>query len=476
MIKKYIVSIFKFEQIWVFAPVLIFMLYVPQMVVGIFKFGDLPAYTLAGVVTLGGVTCFIAYRVLSKYRAPVSRRIVHLMRNGLPSQYFVMAISVFYFTMICYAISTSGKVALWEALSGASADDIAFAREALFKSRFGWEKSLVYANAIFSSALMPFALAICYIEKKSYRHVLLVMFALSLLPSLEKVLILKALLPLIILGLNGYFQRRRVMQIAAGAAVVIAGAFFFSKMGKTDYLGQNKVTINLLQAQQAALAKGAKSDLILTEKDLEKMTSAERQKARKVESENERIYKTNENLIQKQLDYYISAEKYLLKYNFFGTGQGQVQYVFNRVFWIPYVTAYDWLGYFHEKLNGRYLVGKTSSLLAQIVGEKQFPMEREVFKYQFGESGPQTAAANASFLVDAFVNFGWVGVIAYTGLFAALTWVVMVQANPAMQACYYYFALQASMGGLSGVVFSNGMILLICVAFFVRPEPNLVSH
>ena len=474
MIKKYIVSILKFEQMWVFMPVLIFMLYVPQIVVGIFKFGDLPAYTLAGVVTLGGLTYFLAYRVLSKYKAPVSRHIAHLMRNRLSSQYAVMAISVFYFTMICYAIFTSGKVALWEALSGASADEIAFARETLFKSRFGWEKSLAYANAIFSSALMPFALAICYIEKKSYRHVLLVMFALSLLPSLEKVLILKALLPLIILGLNGYFQRRRVMQIAAGTAIVIAGAFFFSKMGRTDYLSQNKVTINLLQAQQAALSKAAKSDLILTEKDPDKMTSAERQKAKKVEIENERIYKTNGNLIQKQLDYYIGVEKYLLKYNFFGTGQ--VQYVFNRVFWIPYVTAYDWLGYFYEKLNGKYLGGKTSSLLAWIVGEKQFPMEREVFKYQFGESGPQTAAANASFLVDAFVNFGWVGVMVYTGLFAALTWVVVVQANPAMQACYYYFALQASMGGLSGVVFSNGMILLICVAFFVRPKPNLVSN
>jgi hypothetical protein len=464
----------KFEHLWLFMPAMLFVLYVPQMVAGIFIFGDLPAYKLSAVIILGISAYYLVYNILSRLKVPESWGIGLMGRTGSSSQYVVIAISACYFLVIFYAVSTSEKVALWEALSGASADDIAYAREALFKGRSGWERSLIYANAIFSSALMPFALAICYIEKKSYRHVLLVMFALSLLPSLEKVLILKALLPLIILGLNGYFPRRRVMQMAAGAAIVIAGAFFFSKMGETDYLSQNKITIDLLQAQKASLTEWMRNNPRLTEEDRKRMTPAEKQKSSEVESENERIYKLQENIIQKQLDYYIWVERYLLKYNIFGTGQ--LRYVFNRVFWIPYVTAYDWLGYFHEKLEGKYLFGKTSSLLARITGEAPFPMEREVFKYQFGESGPQTAAANASFLVDAFVNFGWAGVVAYAGLFAALTWVVVVQANPAMQACYYYFVLQASMGGLPGVLFSNGMILLICLAFFVRPKPNLVSH
>lgn len=472
--KKYLSSVIKFEQLWLFMPAMLFVLYVPQMVAGVFVFGDQPAYSLAGVIILGVATYFLIYGVLSKYKTPESWIVMLSMRNGLSSKYAVMAISVCYFTVISYAVFTSEKVALWEALSGASADDIAFAREALFKSRVGWERSLIYANAIFSSALMPYALAICYIEKKSYRHVLLVMFALSLLPSLEKVLILKALLPLIILGLNGYFPKRRVMQIAAGAAIVIAGAFFFSKMGGTDYLGNNKATISILQEQKASLSERMEKNRKLAEKNSKNMTFSERRKLEEVKSENAIIYQTQENIIQKQLDYYIGVEKYLLKYNVFGTGQ--LRYVINRVFWIPYVTAYDWLGYFHEKLSGKYLFGKTSALLARIVGEAQFPMEREVFKYQFGESGPQTAAANAFFLADAFVNFGWVGVMVYAGLFATLTWVVVVQANPAMQACYYYFVLQASMGGLSGVLFSNGMLLLICLAFFVRPKPNLVSH
>ena len=474
MMKKYIVSILKFENMWVFMPTLFLILYVPQMVVGILKFGDLTAYTLTGVIILGSATYFLAYRGLSKYKVPEFRNISHMFRNGLLSQYAVISISVFYFAMIFYAILTSERVALWEALSGASADDIAFAREALFRNRFGWEKSLVYANAIFSSALMPYILVICYIEKKSYRHVLLAMFAMSLLPSLEKVLILKAFLPLILLGFNGYFPRRRVIQMAGGTMIIIVGAFFFSKMGGADYLRQNRITINLLQAQKVALYEWMKNTPRLTEKDREKMTSGEIQRSREIERESEIIYRAQDNTIQKNLDYFIWAERYLLKYNIFG--DGRLQYVVNRVLWIPYVTAYDWLGYFYEKLEGKYLFGKTSSLIAWITGEVKFPMEREVFKYQFGESGPQTASANASFLVDAFVNFGWIGVVIYASLFAALTWLVVVQANPAMQACYYYFALQASMGGLSGVLFSNGMLLLILLAFFARPKSNVVTY
>ena len=181
-----------------------------------------------------------------------------------------------------------------------------------------------------------------------------------------------------------------------------------------------------------------------------------------------------ERAIQEQLDMDFRALEKFRKQNIFGSGQ--MSFAVNRVLWIPYITAYDWLSFFHEKLSGEYLLGRTSGLLGLITGRPIFPMEREVFSYQFGGAALTTAAANACFLVDAFVNFGWIGVIVYAGLFAALTWVVVKQGNPAMQACYYYFALQASMGGLSGVLFSNGMIFLICLAFFVRLKLNPVSH
>ena len=96
-------------------------------------------------------------------------------------------------------------------------------------------------------------------------------------------------------------------------------------------------------------------------------------------------------------------------------------------------------------------------------------MEKEVFIYQFGAGGPLTAAANTTFLVDAFVNFGWMGVALFAALFAALTRLIDCLDNPAAKACYYYFAYQVAVGGLLGVLFSNGMLVFILLALFTKP-------
>lgn len=486
--KKYFLSMYKFERLWLILPALLFILYVPQAIIGIYIFHDESAHELAGVVVLGLVVYIFTFSGLTRFNIQKPSCMKKLALKETSTDFVVMAITLGYFIVILYAVMTSEKVALWEALSGASADEIAFARESLFKFRLGWEKILPYANAAFSSALMPFVLAICYIEKKSYRHVFLLMFVVSLLPSLEKVLILKALLPLVVLGLNGYFPKMRVIQIAAATCVVIFSALFLTKMGAIDPSIQIQTNREQLQSHQVLLNEMSKDAKEKVDAFFLKLELYKKEKSNKVDAE--RLW------VQSQIDFYGSRlpkqilseeegirlqlerlkleEGKLEKYYIFGPGR--LMFILNRIFWIPYVTAYDWLGFFHEKLEGNYLFGKTSAFLAGIGGEVKFPMEREVFKYQFGASGPQTAAANASFLVDAFVNFGWLGVVVYAALFATLTWIVVVQANPAMMACYYYFVFQVSMGGLSGVLFSNGMLLLICVSFFIRPKLNVVAH
>ena len=145
-------------------------------------------------------------------------------------------------------------------------------------------------------------------------------------------------------------------------------------------------------------------------------------------------------------------------------------FALNRLIWIPYVTAYDWLRYFSEKLHNKFLGGSTSLFTSKILGVEKFPMEREVFKYQFGDGGPQTGSANALFLVDAFVNFGWIGVVAYAFLLALIVFVVSLVNNPAMVACLYFYLIQAAGGGLLGILFGNGLLLLIFLSFYVRPN------
>lgn len=424
-------------------------------------------------------------------------------------------IYIFYLIFIVYVLITSEKIALLEALSGRSIDEIAFAREMLFKNRLGWEKSLIYVNAIFTSALIPFVIAAAYATGSKLRHFMLLLFCLSLMPSLEKALILKALLPVMMLGLNGYFTTARAFNFGAAMLIVIALAVVVSKAGSVDYFTSNEIRLRIIESEirqvkknirdneqlrsdvansaENILLKKVESEIQLVEKNIRdndalkipasssrrkevpeiylkqlKQLNAERQMYTYVVS-GEKM-RNDGLLFAKQLaqltreyDYHVVALKHLHKYNVFGSGQ--LQFVANRIFWIPYVTAYDWISYFDEALNMRYLHGASSSLGAWITGVEKFPVELEVFKYQFGGGGPQSAAANANFWIDAFVNFGWLGVVLYSFIFAGITFLLIYSKNPAALACYYFFVIQASLGGMVGVLFSNGLLLLLALAY-----------
>jgi hypothetical protein len=650
---KYLYLPLRFEHVWLLMPILLLVIFIPESAAGIYLFRDRPSFQVFFVILLGLLIYCFSYVFGVRRNYLENKNWCNFNISVSASKYFSVIVLATYFTIILYAALTSEKIALWEAFRGASASDVALARESLFKSRIGWERLLPYANAVFSTALMPFVLVTYYLEKRRFRHIVFIAYVVSLLLSLEKVLVLKALLPLIVLGCNGFFSMRRVFQFFIFGFMVVSAAFYFSKMGVVDIQSENKQALQTLESQQASLLdterdtkrrtqdlesqqaslldterdtkrrtqdlesqqaslldterdtkrriqdlESQQASLLNTERDtkrriqdlesqqasllnternlkssanginivnqLEKITIARRdinkqleyytieqpkqiktarksinkqleyytvEQPRQIESarkaineqleyyaveqpkqiktarksinkqleyyaveqpkqiktarksinkqleyynvEQPRQIESARKAINKELEYYRWASKYTEKYNIFGSGQ--IAFAFNRVFWIPYITAYDWLGFWENKFAGSYLLGRTSGLISQISNQVQFPMEQEVFKYQFG-GGVDTATANACFLIDAFVNFGWLGVIIYAAIFAALTRIIVVQGNPAMMACYPYFVFQASMGGMAGVLFSNGMLLLILIAFFIKPNLNHEAH
>lgn len=449
----------QFKNIWLVLPSLLIVLYVPQALWGLHLFGDKSAMDLTLILMLGLLVYCGTYMALKKIELFPS----YILTIGGPakgiSTYFVPVVTIIYFLLIGYVLLTAQKIALLEAFRGASADDITFARETLFKTRVGWEKTLPYLNAVFSSALMPFALMISYIEGRRYRHWLFLLFCLSLLPSLEKALILKAMVPLIMLGLNGYLPKRRIL-ILIGLTIISVGiAFSLTKAGSVDYLTESHRTLARLRNQQEVLPTTWSNHLKAVTKDGKEYRVAND------------YYVDFERKLLRAIEFQEVEIRTLEKYS--PLGYGPTVYKINRSLWIPYVTAYDWILYFNDRLDGQFLKGATSSLLAELFGRQRFLMEREVFKFQFGDGGVQTATANAVFLVDAFVNFGWLGVTLYAFLLASLIYMVTVIANPAMQACLYYFLIQISMGGLPGVLFSNGMLLLILISLFIKPKQEL---
>ncbi len=579
-----IFALTQFKNLWLVLPLLLAVLYAPQAMWGLHIFGDKAAVQLILIISLGLLVYFGTYLVLQKVEPiPFSEFSINRW-NGLASTYFVALVSILYFSLIGYVLLTAEKIALLEALRDSSVEQIAFAREALFKTRLGWEKTLPYLNAILSTALMPFAVALAYLSRMSYRHWLLLFFCLSLLISLEKALILKALLPVIAIGFQSQFSRKKAVILVLLLVGVVGALFYFTKMGKIDYQGQAKESIakleqqlidlpeikrknfqdieNSIKANEEAIAlfdrqladlprikqknleaidRRIRSNSALI-RDLESKLKNMTEAKRKNTSASERVYlsptehygsfasnmektkaareevKRSNRLLQdqreKNIKYYTGYkegveasrlqaklsiqtlqdqrvenveyyEKYVVevraainsekmayethyKYNVF-TG-GQAGFALNRLAWIPYVTAYDWLKYFDERLHNQFLGGSSSFLVSHILGIEKFPIEREVFKYQFGDGGPQTGSANALFLVDAFVNFGWVGVVAYAFLLALIVFLIYAINNPAMMACLYFYLVQAANGGLLGILFGNGLILLIFLSFFVRPK------
>lgn len=441
-----ILPLFNFKYLWLFLPSLLIALYGIQALVGLYIYHDEIASEFFRILALGLFFYLLTYSLLNKHFG--SKKIldhppVFLKQS---TDWWIKGVSLAYFLLIIYALLTSQKIALWESINGASAQNIAFAREALFKDRTSYEIVLVYLNSIFSSALMPYVLVLSYLEKKSYRHFLLIIFLISFLPSLEKGLVIKVLLPLFIIAFNGYLSRRIGYLFIFLMIIFVLGVTNLTKMGSQLNIQDNQDVSGSKLVQEIHRVDNVVKNTL--------------------NNEEENKEKKELNHLREVLAY---QNQQANKYYPLGAGNQSV-FLANRVLWIPYITAYDWLGYFHNVMLGSYINGQSSRIISILTGKPQFEIEKKVFIYQYGAGGPKTASANTVFLVDAFVNFGWLGVALSAILVAFLTFLVASFNNPAIKACYFYFAYQLSMGGLSGVMFSDGMLILLVFSIFIKPS------
>lgn len=144
-----------------------------------------------------------------------------------------------------------------------------------------------------------------------------------------------------------------------------------------------------------------------------------------------------------------------------------LDYLVWRAFSVPTFTAIDTLIVHREWLGGSSLLGSTSSLLASITGAERVNLERMVFEYQFG-SWNEIANSNTVFLLDAYVNFHWAGVIAF-GLFVGLVfrW-FRISRDQAFKSLWPLFAFVLFSGPLIGTLLSNGFLYMLFHALFIR--------
>lgn len=158
--------------------------------------------------------------------------------------------------------------------------------------------------------------------------------------------------------------------------------------------------------------------------------------------------------------------------------QGPLQHLVWRSVAIPVVTAADAMRVLNEEFGGRLLYGTTSSFVAALFGQERIEFERLVFAAQWGQNETGTGSSNSVFVTEAYVNFGWAGVVLFS-LFVG--WAMRMFArspDEAFRALWPLFVLGAFTSGLIGLMLSNGYILFFAMALLVRfrHRPNNVGR
>jgi hypothetical protein len=134
---------------------------------------------------------------------------------------------------------------------------------------------------------------------------------------------------------------------------------------------------------------------------------------------------------------------------------------------VPIFTAVDTLVVHDEQFEGRLLMGATSSLIASISGIERINLERFVFEHQFG-GWNETANANAFYAIDAYVNFGWLGVLFFSIFIGLIFRFFRLSSDAAFASLWPIFALVLFYASLIGMLFSNGFLYMIFHALFLK--------
>jgi hypothetical protein len=147
-----------------------------------------------------------------------------------------------------------------------------------------------------------------------------------------------------------------------------------------------------------------------------------------------------------------------------------------RTLAVPVITAADALRVFDVDYGGRLLKGATSSVIAAVSGQERVLFERDVFASEWGQNETETGSANSVFLTEAFVNFGWAGVVGFAVAVGLLFRVFARSRDEALRSLWMIFAYALYCAPMIGTLLSNGYALVLGLSMLVRFEPASVAR
>jgi hypothetical protein len=168
-----------------------------QMVTGVTVFDDLVVVALvSSVMLLAGSWLPIFDWIHSPY----------LPRIRIDDERMCLVVWLMFVAFALLAWATAPSIPLIVAITGGDAQTIAIARELFLKARTGWQGSFVYINAFFTSALLPYTLAVLFLKRSRYRWACFIFFFIYSISFVEKAFFFKAAAPVAYLAFQGQIR------------------------------------------------------------------------------------------------------------------------------------------------------------------------------------------------------------------------------------------------------------------------------
>lgn len=146
--------------------------------------------------------------------------------------------------------------------------------------------------------------------------------------------------------------------------------------------------------------------------------------------------------------------------------EGTIEAIVWRAAVVPIVTALDGLSVFVNDFDRQYFFGDTSSFLAFLKGSTHINFERFLYQFQFG--GSETGNANQFYLLEAFINFGWFGVIFFSIIVGKIIRLGISVFDSAYLSIIPLFIFHVFNAGIIGVFLSNGFLVFLIFIIIVK--------
>jgi len=443
---------------------LVILIYLPAALFGGWAFADAQAATFLLLLTVFVVSYYLVYpRAATILHSASLRRVCRSIGQLVPWAALAWLAAAVYLAAIGIAAYTTDLTPLAAALQGASVTDIAHARAQFLANREGAEALLRYAAVILGRSVLPFVVTYLYWTGHPARHLALAMLLGAHAVSLEKAAPIFVLLPMVLLrAVQGNLRACSGWLLLMCACIVLWSLLAFG----TLHDPRRSVGAPVPPAASVSTAPSGSAsapDPVRTSSALDPETEA-------LLAEDERYGNPNRHFMPNLMPGWLS----MARLQYASDTVKQVVWLLNRMIWIPYVTAYDWLGFQDKIMQGQITHGRQIGIVSRLLGERRLPLEQTIYRYQFGASPGGAGASNTVFFVDAKLAFGWPGVLAWCLLFPLLAAAVFESSNPVVQVASATSFFTAAMSPLTATLLSGGLFFFIVVALFTghgRAEP-----